>query len=284
MRVCAVWGTYKFLSRFFPLIINNWICFQIFAAMSSFRKALKSKQRDHKERSQLGFRKHLGLLEKKKDYKLRADEYHRKEKTLMALQKKAMDKNPDEFHFKMIHNHLKDGVHMIKTKEDVMTEEQKKVMRTQDIRYVEMKRVSEMKKIERMKSELHFLDVNEEKKNKHVFYVESKKEVEDFDLATHLNTVPELVGRVYNRPTIETLEKKSIVGELEPLRIKKLAKKRELEYRRLSQRIDREKDMFVISQKIQTRKDLQDKVKKVKVREETKSAPAVYRFEAKRKR
>ncbi|RXN31649.1 putative U3 small nucleolar RNA-associated 11 [Labeo rohita] len=252
--------------------------------MSSFRKALKSKQRDHKERSQLGFRKHLGLLEKKKDYKLRADEYHRKEKTLMALQKKAMDKNPDEFHFKMIHNHLKDGVHMIKTKEDVMTEEQKKVMRTQDIRYVEMKRVSEMKKIERMKSELHFLDVNEEKKNKHVFYVESKKEVEDFDLATHLNTVPELVGRVYNRPTIETLEKKSIVGELEPLRIKKLAKKRELEYRRLSQRIDREKDMFVISQKIQTRKDLQDKVKKVKVREETKSAPAVYRFEAKRKR
>ncbi|KAI2655088.1 putative U3 small nucleolar RNA-associated protein 11 [Labeo rohita] len=306
MRVCAVWGTYKFLSRFFPLIINNWICFQIFAAMSSFRKALKSKQRDHKERSQLGFRKHLGLLEKKKDYKLRAEveildfsmdsvqftnrcvqpvicnavNTTGKEKTLMALQKKAMDKNPDEFHFKMIHNHLKDGVHMIKTKEDVMTEEQKKVMRTQDIRYVEMKRVSEMKKIERMKSELHFLDVNEEKKNKHVFYVESKKEVEDFDLATHLNTVPELVGRVYNRPTIETLEKKSIVGELEPLRIKK----RELEYRRLSQRIDREKDMFVISQKIQTRKDLQDKVKKVKVREETKSAPAVYRFEAKRKR
>lgn len=31
-------------------------------------------------------------------------------------------------------------------------------------------------KIERMKSELHFLDVNEKKKNKHVFYVDSKKE------------------------------------------------------------------------------------------------------------
>ncbi|XP_073703824.1 probable U3 small nucleolar RNA-associated protein 11 [Garra rufa] len=252
--------------------------------MSSFRKALKSKQRDHKERSQLGFRKHLGLLEKKKDYKLRADDYHRKERTLRALYKKAMDKNPDEFNFKMIHNQLKDGVHMIKPKDEVMTEEQKKMMRTQDIRYVEMKRVAEMKKIERMKSELHLLDVNDKKNNNHVFYVDSKKEVEDFDLATHLNTVPELVGRAYNRPTVETLEKKSIVGELNSQGIKKLASQRILEYRRLSQRIDREKEMFVISQKIQTRKDLQDKVKKVKVCKETKSASAVYKFEAKRKR
>ncbi|XP_052003354.1 probable U3 small nucleolar RNA-associated protein 11 [Xyrauchen texanus] len=252
--------------------------------MSSFRKALKSKQRDHKERSQLGFRKHLGLLEKKKDYKLRANDYHRKQKTIMALRKKAMEKNPDEFHFKMIHNQLKDGVHVIKPKEEEMTEEQKKVMRTQDIRYVEMKRVSEMKKIERLKSELHLLDVDEEKKNKHVFFLDSKKEVEDFDLATHLNTVPELVDRAYNRPTIETLENKSILGVVEPERLKKLAKQRKNQYEELSQRIDREKKMFVISQKIQTRKDLQDKVKKVKVRKETSTAPAIYKFEARRKR
>ncbi|XP_067305693.1 probable U3 small nucleolar RNA-associated protein 11 [Pseudorasbora parva] len=252
--------------------------------MSSFRKALKSKQRDHKERSQLGFRKHLGLLEKKKDYKLRADDYHRKQKTLMALRKKAMDKNPDEFNFKMIHNELKDGVHMIKAEETVMTEEQKKMMRTQDIKYVEMKRVSEIKKIERMKSELHFLDVNEEKKNKHVFFVDSKKEVEDFDLATHLNTVPELVGRAFNRPTIETLKNKRILGAVDSKTRKKLAKEREQQYRRLSERIDREQEMFIISQKIQTRKDLQDKIKKVKVHKETKTAPAIYRFETKRKR
>ncbi|KAG1948110.1 putative U3 small nucleolar RNA-associated protein [Pimephales promelas] len=131
-----------------------------------------------------------------------------------------MDKNPDEFNFKMIHNQLQDGVHVIKPEETVMTDEQKKMMRTQDIRYVEMKRVSEMKKIERMKSELHFLDVNEEKKNKHVFYVDSKKEVKDFDLATRLNTVPALVDRVYNRPTIETLTNKSVLGAVESKSIK----------------------------------------------------------------
>lgn len=257
--------------------------------MSSFRKALKSKQRDHKERSQLGFRKQLGLLEKKKDYKLRADDYHRKQKTLMALRKKAMDKNPDEFHFKMIHSQLKDGVHVIKPKEEEITEEQKKVMRTQDIRYIEMKRVSEMKKVERLKSELHLLDNDdddddEKKKKKHVFFVDSKKEVEDFDLAKHLNTVPELVNRTYNRPTIQTLESKSIGGAVDPRQIKKLAKQRKNQYEVLSQRIDREKKMFVISQKIQTRKDLQDKVRKIKVRKETETAPAIYKFEAKRKR
>ncbi|KAG1948109.1 putative U3 small nucleolar RNA-associated protein [Pimephales promelas] len=168
-----------------------------------------------------------------------------------------MDKNPDEFNFKMIHNQLQDGVHVIKPEETVMTDEQKKMMRTQDIRYVEMKRVSEMKKIERMKSELHFLDVNEEKKNKHVFYVDSKKEVKDFDLATRLNTVPALVDRVYNRPTIETLTNKSVLGAVESKSIKKLSKQRKQQYLRLSERIDREQAMFVITQKIQTRKDLQ---------------------------
>lgn len=252
--------------------------------MSSFRKALKSRQRDHKERSQLGFRKQLGLLEKKKDYKLRADDYHKKQNTLSALRKKAMDKNPDEFYFKMINSQLKDGVHVEKNKEEEMTDEQKKVMRTQDIKYVEMKRVSEAKKIERMKSELHLLDAEGKQRNQHMFFVDSKKEVETFDLATHLNTVPELVKRTFNRPTVETLEKKSIVGAVEPWNIKKLAKQRKNQYAILSQRIEREKKMFVISQKIQTRKDLQDKTRKVKVKGETPNSAAIYKFDAKRKR
>lgn len=41
-----------------------------------------------------------------------------------------------------------------------------------------------------------------------------------FDLANHLNTAPELVDRVYNRPTLETLETKSIQGAVEPHNIK----------------------------------------------------------------
>ncbi|XP_037309864.1 probable U3 small nucleolar RNA-associated protein 11 [Pungitius pungitius] len=254
--------------------------------MSSFRKALKSKQRNHHERSQPQFRKHLGLLEKKKDYKLRADDYHKKKNTLAALQKKAMEKNPDEFYYNMINSKLEDGVHKMKTTNEVveMTEEQKKVMRTQDIKYVEMKRVAEAMKIQRMKGVLHLLDADSKQKTKHTFFVDSKAEVQSFDLATHLNTAPELVDRRFNRPTLKTLETKSIQGAVQPQHVKKLTKQRNHQYRILSQRIDREKKMFVISQKIQTRKDLQDKRNKVKVKKETPNSAAIYKFEVKRKR
>ncbi|XP_028984041.1 probable U3 small nucleolar RNA-associated protein 11 [Betta splendens] len=254
--------------------------------MSSFRKALKSKQRNHHERSQPGFRRNLGLLEKKKDYKLRADDYHKKQNTLSALRKKALEKNPDEFYFNMINSQVKDGIHIArKSKDQVeMTEEQKKLMRTQDIKYVEMKRVAEAKKIDRLKAELHLLDADGKQKNKHTFFVDSKKEVKTFNLAKQLNTVPELVGRVYNRPTLQTLETQSIKGVVGSKQIQKLARQRKHQYKILSQRIDREKKMFVISQKIQTRKDLQDKAKRVKVKNETPKSAAIYKFETKRKR
>ncbi|XP_074539873.1 putative U3 small nucleolar RNA-associated protein 11 [Halichoeres trimaculatus] len=254
--------------------------------MSSFRKALKSQQRNHHERSQPGFRKTLGLLEKKKDYKLRADDYHKKQNTLSALRKKALEKNPDEFYFKMVNIQLEDGVHTIKQEagEPEMTEEQKKVMRTQDIKYVETKRVAEAKKIERLKGELHLLDADRKQKNKHTFFVDTKKEVATFNLAKHLNTAPELLDRVYNRPTLQTLETKVIQAAADLGTVKKLAEQRKRQYKVLSQRIDREKQLFVISQKIQTRKDLQDKTHKVKVKRETTNAAAIYKFQTKRKR
>ncbi|XP_077432050.1 putative U3 small nucleolar RNA-associated protein 11 [Vanacampus margaritifer] len=255
--------------------------------MSSFRKALKSRQRNHHERSQPEFRKQLGFLEKKKDYKKRANNFHKKQNTLLALRKKALEKNPDEFYHNMINSQQKDGAHIFKKgkeEEPEVTEEQKKMMTTQDIKYVEMKRVADARKIERLKGSLHLLDAGSKQKNKQTFFVDSKKEVQSFDLADHLNTIPELVDRVYNRPTVDTLSNKQILGAVEPHSQKKLSRQRKHEYKHLSQRIDREKKLFVISQKLQTRKDLQDKNKKIKVRKETANAPAIYKFETKRKR
>lgn len=254
--------------------------------MATFRKALKSKQRFHHERSQLASRNHLGLLEKKQDYKLRANDYHKKQNLLTALRKKAMQKNPDEFYYKMISSKLEDGEHRANKEpyEVEVTEEQRKMMTTQDIKYVETKRIADAKKIERMKAELHLLDVQGKEKNKHTFFVDSKKQVQEFDLAERLNTVPELVGRVFNRPTLETLKTKSIQGATDPLTIEKLARQRRHQYSILSQRIERERKLYVISQKLQVRKDLQDKTKKVEVSKETKNTPAIYKFDSKRKR
>jgi len=44
--------------------------------------------------------------------------------------------------------------------------------------------------------------------------------VQEFDIATHLDTVPELVDRVYNRPTIATLQKETLKGATDPAHLK----------------------------------------------------------------
>ncbi|NWJ02951.1 UTP11 protein, partial [Crypturellus undulatus] len=255
---------------------------------AAFRKAAKSGQRPHRERAQPAARRKLGLLEKKKDYRLRADDYHKKQDALRALQRKALERNPDEFYFQMVRSSLQDGVHVVKQPKDEVTPEQAKVMRTQDLKYVEMKRVAEAKKIERLKSELHLLDAEGKQPNKHVFFFDTKKEGKThkgfFDIATHLNTAPELVDRVYNRPTMATLQKESLKGATDPAHLKKLAAQRKNQYNLLKQRIEREKKMFVIAQKIQTRKDLLDKTQKVKVKKETTNSPAIYKFKFQRKR
>jgi hypothetical protein len=63
---------------------------------------VKDLQRAHKERAQPRARQRYGLLEKKKDYKLRARDYKKKQAVLKNLRVKAANRNPDEFYFKMI--------------------------------------------------------------------------------------------------------------------------------------------------------------------------------------
>src|ERR1700759_1288395 len=69
--------------------------------MSSLRNAVT--RRPHKERSQPESRERKwGILEKHKDYSLRAQDYNAKKKKLSQLSQKAREKNPDEFTFGMI--------------------------------------------------------------------------------------------------------------------------------------------------------------------------------------
>ncbi|KAI1169484.1 small-subunit processome [Nemania sp. FL0916] len=69
--------------------------------MSSLRNAVN--RRVHRERDQLQDRKNrYGLLEKHKDYRLRAQDHNRKKEQLKNLRKKAEDRNEDEFYFGML--------------------------------------------------------------------------------------------------------------------------------------------------------------------------------------
>ncbi|KAG8142927.1 hypothetical protein E2320_000229 [Naja naja] len=252
--------------------------------MAAFSKAAKSRQRQHLERGQLASRRALGLLEKKADYRLRAADFHRKRDALRALRRRAQEKNPDEFYFRMSRAPLQDGVHVIRAQAAESTPEQQKLLKTRDLKYVEAKRAAEVKKIEQLKSELHLLEAEGKQPNQHLFFLDTKKEVQGFDVALHLNTAPELVSRVYNRPTLETLKKNAVSGITTDGQLQRLARQRKGQYSLLRQRIERERKMFVIAQKLQTRKDLLDKTERVRLKKETANQPAIYKFQFRRKR
>jgi len=191
--------------------------------MSSLRNAVK--RITHKERSQPVARQHLGNLEKKKDYKVRAQEYHRKQDVLQNLRRKASARNPDEFYFGMHKSQVQEGVHRkleeaeYKARLDEIGPDAVKLMKSQDLAYVRMQAQRDLKKMERMQTSLQYIgdnpitgvdDTNEEvglKKRKHTIFLSDREQALNFNVSEHFDTVPELAGRSFNRIRKDTLLK-----------------------------------------------------------------------------
>ncbi|XP_073820367.1 probable U3 small nucleolar RNA-associated protein 11 [Musca autumnalis] len=263
--------------------------------MSSWKKASKSNQKVHRERHQPGARAHLGLLEKKKDYRKRARDAERKAKTLQILHKRALNKNPDEFYHHMIRSKLHDGEHHDEQEEkDEHSKEQLALMETQDIKYITMKRTMEAKKIKRLQSQLHMIDFANTVPNKHLFfddeppkkgeYVEAR-ELSDTELAERLETHPSMLDRKTNRPRLKDLEKLQIPA-LSPEEIKKANQLKLQSYQELSKRIEREKELAVVQQKLEIKRALQQPrlLKPKKKKRGTKDSAPVYEFPYERKK
>jgi len=253
--------------------------------MSSLQNSMK-RNKTHRERHQPEARKKLGLLEKKKDYKLRAQDYNEKKKTLQELRKKALDKNPDEFYFHMINSKTVDGVHRENKKEVTLTDEQVALMQTQDIKYVINKRTEEKHKIDKLKSSLHLINSKEKHPNKHTFFVETEDEKRNFDVAKRLETHPALLGRTYNRPKISDLQSGKFSLNLDDETLNEINKKSHKSYKELRQRLNREKQLGVIQEKMQIKKCLKrGKEKPIKmIKPEEKDSAPVYLWPAERKR
>ena len=128
-------------------------------------------------------------------------------------------RNPDEFYFGMNRAEVKDGKHR-KTQEARQKElegtigaDAVRIMKSQDLSYVRMQRQQDANKIAKMQSSLHYLGADDnaddargkKKKRKHTVFVDSKSKAKDFDVATHFNTLPELAGRSFNRPRVDTI-------------------------------------------------------------------------------
>jgi len=254
--------------------------------MSAFSKAAKVNQRIHRERHQPLRRGHLGLLEKKRDYSQRAADANKKKRALRILKKRALNRNPDEFYFKMINSRLVDGEHREKRTENEHTQEQLRLMQTTDLRYVTFKRAAERSKLDKLRSSLHFIDKTCSTENSHVFFVDSVEEAATFDVAQRLGTCPSLVARKCNRPRTEQLERPSNLPDLDEQTARKLRLASSKRYQELENRIRRESELSVVQRKLEMQRHLQDSRKQGQpklLRPASRSQAPTYAWVAERK-
>ena len=100
----------------------------------------------------------------------------------------------------------RDGIHEERTTEqNKYTEDELKLMKTQDVRYVSLKAQTELKRVQKMKETLHCLGAGSEER-KHTIFVDEYSEAKTFKPEKYFDTPKELIGRAFNRPKNGQLE------------------------------------------------------------------------------
>ncbi|KAL7749844.1 hypothetical protein RI367_004720 [Sorochytrium milnesiophthora] len=259
---------------------------------SSLRKA--APRRTHRERAQPVARAKLGLLEKHKDYVLRAKNHHQKQNRLKAMRERASFRNDDEFYFGMINSKTKEGVH-IKERNDTFTPEFLSLLKTQDQTYITTQRNINEKKIAKLKDAIHIIDgddtaVTDVPKAKHTIFVDDEQEAKHFDPAKHFNTHPSLVNRRHNRPTLDMLEKSSVAAEAAEMSTvlskkdhKRQEKQRAIAMVELSSRLQRSEQLRKVEIEAGIQKALMGKGERQKVGKDANGLP-IYKWAAERKK
>ncbi|KAF2875399.1 small-subunit processome [Massariosphaeria phaeospora] len=196
--------------------------------MSSMRNAVA--RRNHKERAQpLERERKWGLLEKRKDYKLRAADHKEKKKRIKLLKQKAADRNPDEFSFKMINSQVDSrGRKVADRGNQALSIDVVKLLKTQDSGYIrtmlQMLR-KEREELEQMlvlgKDDVRALKDGEHgKKGTHRVYVGDVEEQNKF-------SADEWIGKGGERPDEQATEEVDEDEEVEKTPPKKLSKKQQ---------------------------------------------------------
>ncbi|KAI9869968.1 MAG: hypothetical protein M1830_004880 [Pleopsidium flavum] len=182
--------------------------------MSSMRNAVQ--RRNHRERAQPLEREKWGVLEKHKDYSLRAKDYNDKKKRLRILRQKAADRNPDEFHFAMMSSKTHNGGQKLADRGNkALSQEAVKLLKTQDAGYLRTMSQRARKERERLEKDyvlgegkgVRVLSQSAESAvGQHTVFVDSREEQRSFDPEKWFGTTEKGLGRIYNRPRTENAE------------------------------------------------------------------------------
>lgn len=222
-------------------------------------------KKQHKERSQTLDRARFGLLEKKKDYRLRAADYHKKQAALKALKKKAAVYNPDEYYHAMTRRKVDDrGILITDRDSEVLSVDQVKLLKTQDVNYVRTARLSEVQKIEREKEELGF-----SASGKHTVFVDSLESQQSFNAADFFDTDASLLEKRENRLRIGQLQSdKRLVSE-DSILEQRLKDRQDLkklkQFKALERRLEKEKQLKEVEARMETTRELMKKGSKKKM-------------------
>lgn len=218
-------------------------------------------RRAHKERAQPGGRigRH-GLLEKKRDYKVRAKHANRRAHRLKLLREKASFRNPDEFYYGMIGTKTSGGIaRKTRDVDDALAGrdgETRLLAASRDAAYVKMKHATERGKLGKLDKGLHFLGLAHNAKRSHTIFVEDDADIE-------------LVEKRANEEVSQSTEH--------------LAERAYAQYERRSERVEK---LAMAMQDIDTEKKLFGKGARFKVRnaDERAGTPAVFKWRQQRKR
>ena len=120
-------------------------------------------RRPHKERSQPKAREKWGILEKHKDYSLRAADYNLKKKKLGRLSQKAKERNPDEFAFGMMSAEKGTaGKHGKGGNEALLSHDAVKLLKTQDSGYLRTVSNRGRREVEKLEQQVRLAEVMKE--------------------------------------------------------------------------------------------------------------------------
>ncbi|KAL8800686.1 MAG: hypothetical protein Q9182_005000 [Xanthomendoza sp. 2 TL-2023] len=159
--------------------------------MSSMRNAVQ--RRNHKERSQPTQREKWGILEKHKDYSLRAKDYSEKKKRLNILREKAAERNPDEFSYGMLSSKTdKHGRKIHDRGNSSLSQDAVKILKTQDAGYIRTL-IQQTRRIRENMEQKYLLvnrgsvkvfgDEGRVKAEQHLLFVDNREEQESLTLA-----------------------------------------------------------------------------------------------------